>query len=418
MTGDRDLPAARLHDPRQSMRALMRIPCRLLLFGLLLFPSSGVRAQNDLKLAEVPDSKIANLIQVVAPSAACAAVSDVANVLVVGHKVGKEPHLTVFHLDDLGKPNAAPVSLTLPRPASVQVRNYPLSLAPHPKLPLLYVWQDCERPGGIEAPEPAGAKDLDHLLVYRIDRAMPELVQALGRGPEYQPGNAAGAVAVNSAGTKLYVPNLRQVGPKPAQGGSVGYFQIDARGLTVNANAKPGEPIKPRKITADNNYVLGGWPCGLGFVPISNEVVIVGGPWGQASWCEGDRRAPFSFVNLHPYYAAYYVDRLAGHPTLPVFFVSVVSQGWVYRMEHADGIPTLAPQRATLEGAAVHSYPVVMAARNQLVVGGVNKVYTLALDDKGRFKDQRQQMEVANPTVSALTYSPRFDRLYVAVESK
>jgi hypothetical protein len=51
-----------------------------------------------------------------------------------------------------------------------------------------------------------------------------------------------------------------------------------------------------------------------------------------------------------------------------------------------------------------------------VAVGGVNRVHLIALDAQGRMKAERQDVSVQNPTITALAYSEKFDRLYVAVE--
>src|SRR5205085_879240 len=105
------------------------------------------------------------------------------------------------------------------------------------------------------------------------------------------------------------------------------------------------------------------------------------------------------------------------HPTLPVVYSAVLNTPWVFRMEHADGYLTLAPQQAVLGEAKLLSAPVVLGKRNLLAVGGVNRVYLPALDAAGAFKAaERTDLSVLNPAVEALAYSEQFDRLYVAVE--
>src|SRR5438128_1872276 len=84
-------------------------------------------------------------------------------------------------------------------------------------------------------------------------------------------------------------------------------------------------PCGPGKLLAtDQNAPFGGWPAGMGFIPVSDDVVIVGGPYGPVTWDSANRRARFGMMQIHPHYAAPYVDRLVGHPTLPVLYSGLV----------------------------------------------------------------------------------------------
>src|SRR4029079_5662552 len=55
------------------------------------------------------------------------------------------------------------LELTVP-PSLATVVNYPLRIAFHPVLPLVYVWQDIPSP---YAANPEGYIDLCHLAIYR-----------------------------------------------------------------------------------------------------------------------------------------------------------------------------------------------------------------------------------------------------------
>jgi hypothetical protein len=390
-----------------------------LLFAFPFLIPGSVRAQTEVKLPDVADSTIANLVQVPGPPATCAALSDGTGVLAIGHKSGITPHVSFFRLNAQGKPVAAPpaANLTLPRPAALaKYPNYPISLAFHPKLPLLYVWQDIAK---AEAPTPAEVQsyqEFDHLLIYQIDEEQPKLVQSLGRGPLFAYGTLAGTVALNPEGTRLYVPNLYAPPPagKAPEAGVVGYFQLDAAGLPHGKGDGPaGKLGRIAPATAAFSEV----PAGLGFIPISDDVVIVGGVYGPVTWNEADRHGRFSTVALHASFGAVYRDRIAGHPTLPVLVASVIATSWACRMEHVDGVLTLTPQQALLEGATLRSSPVFLGRHNQVAFGGENRVYVVRLDDKGRFQAPRVQAAVVCPMVEALVYSEKYDRLYVAVET-
>lgn len=384
---------------------------------LLALLASSLRASaGELKIPDVPDGKIDNLVVVPAPPAAtCAAISDVANVLAIGHKLGTEPHLTLVALDAAGQPTAAaPIAVMLPRLPPPVRRNYPLSLAFHPKLPLLYVWQDVEAEKPY-APPDAVTRDFDHLLVYNVSKLPPVLVQGFARGPDFATNNRAGAIGLNLTGNRLYVPNMfAEPGKQPEYSG-LGYFKLDAAGMPVNVDAKPG-PVSVAGRSLPGNWALSGTPCGLGFVALEKDIVITGGYTGPVTWNEHNPRAPFNSLIVHTFTHAYYVDRFAGHHRLPVLYACAVGSGHLGRIEHVDGYPTLTPQRALLERATIHSPPIVISKRNQIAFGGEGKVHVIELDDKGYYTTKRSQAAVNNPAAAAVVYSEKFDRLYVAVE--
>ena len=136
------------HDLSLARRASFAVPFHsMVLFSLLaalmlLIVVSPAHAQREVVVKDVPDSQVPNLMSVVAPGARCAAVSEVAGILAIGHKPGTGPHVSLFRLDAEGKPtDAPPMTITLPRPDSLNAHpNFPLSLAFHPAFGLLYVW--------------------------------------------------------------------------------------------------------------------------------------------------------------------------------------------------------------------------------------------------------------------------------------
>jgi hypothetical protein len=419
----------------------MKHCCALLLGLIALAPAPG----GELVLEPPKENGTIDFShRIQAPGAKCMAVSDTVNLVAIGHRPSKEAaRVSLYRLDSRGQPADKPVVLNLPRPVWCKDRiTYPVSLAFHPRLSLLYVWQDVEAlKEGTPGEDPA-YKELDHLLIYNVEGEQPELLVGVARGPEYAVGNLAGAIVFDQQARRLYVPNARIV--KPQLTPAVGFLTLDSTGLPVVEDKREDDkiPLDPRKAYAmrtarvavvqaavkagqapgkyrgtDHNTMLSAWPAGLGFVPVSDDVVLLGGTYGPVTWDEGNRRARIAAIQLHPTYAAYCVDRLAGHPTLPVIFSSLVRTGWIFRMEHADGYLTLVPQHLMLNGAVLHSYPVVLAKRKQVVVGGVNCIHLIALDDKGLFKPERIDVAVKNPEVEALAYSVKFDRLYIAVEN-
>ena len=105
--------------------------------------------------------------------------------------------------------------ISLAKPAALAARaTYPLAITFHPKLPLLYVWQDIEAvTPRAEATDAPVYKEFDHVLVYDIDRGyefvrrIPTWNVAEGAEPENVKGIAASAKT-----GRLYVTTLRHIG--------------------------------------------------------------------------------------------------------------------------------------------------------------------------------------------------------------
>ncbi len=401
------------------------------------------------KLTPVAMDKAPYVVPLVAPGATCVTVGDGLGMVAAGQKAGKDAQVSVLRLDAQGKPAAVPMVVKLPKPATLAAREtYALSLAFHPSLPLLYVWQDVEPLKGDPLPplDPAW-NDFDHLLIYALDGAAPELLLSLCRGSQFQTGNFAGSLCLDVADGRLYVPNLR-FGEKnpPDKGGGVGWFALAGDGLPVAGDDEPAKaepPAAPAKAAADRparlaalralvaagkpagafrhtppeSYGLGAYPCGAGYLPVSRDVFVTCGYLGPMTWNLADRRARCQVFILPVNFVTYYCTRLAPHPHLPVLYVTAVGYGYAYRVEHVDGLVTLAPQVLYLEGTLLKTPPVVLCKRNLVAWGTVGAVYLAGIDAEGRFKDEKGvQVNVPNTGVAELAYSERFDRLYVAVE--
>jgi hypothetical protein len=376
-------------------------------------------AQNEITIKVAPDTVVPFLMPITLPGITCMAVSDVADALVIGHKTDKGGFLTVYRLDGKGSPGPH-VTVTLPRPPALDgLPNYPICLAFHPKLPVLYVWQDAAllKP----PPEPVkhpGFATFDHLLVYSVAGVEPRLLASLARGDEFSQSVRAGSVALDAAAKRLYVPNLLIL-DQPDTPAAVGCYRLGDDGVPMPPDpttAKPGEPIKLFKRMRHGAYDLTGTPVGQGFIPVSDDVVIVGGLYGPTTWDMSSSRAAFGGVTLYPYVGAGYYSRIIGHPTLPVVYSFAIGLQFLGCIEHSEGFLTLMPQWSAADGIVCRSSPVILARHNQIAVGGEGHVYLFDLDAKGKFKGTRVQAIVASPNVEALAYSEKFDRLFVPIE--
>lgn len=422
---------------------------KLCLAFLALVAVVPIASAGDLtvKFIEPERVKIPFFTELVVPGAWCAATGDAHAMVAVGHWVKTlDGHISLFKLDAQGNPGK-PVVVKLPKPAGLAQRaSYPLCLAFHPTLPLLYVWQDMTAlKGDPIPPEDPAWKDFDHLLIYSIDGPTPELLVGLCRGSRFHIGALAGMICIDPVHGRFYVPNLR-FGPKnPPEGASVGWLSMAGDGLPVPGDDEPakaeevdapakalavrparaaalraaleaGKPVGAFRHIPEGTYGLNFVPTGLGFVPHSRDAFLVAGMLGVVSWDRTDRRAQ-SLNFLLPHFLAYYVMRITPHPVLPLFYATTAGYDSVFRVELADGLPTLMPQLAFLQGSALRTPPVIMARRNMVAWGGAGMVYMVATDAMGRFKEEGGlRVVVDNPTVDGLAYSEKFDRLFVAVE--
>jgi hypothetical protein len=292
----------------------------------------------------------------------------------------------------------------------------------------------------------------EHLHVFDISSAEPKLVESFAAGPGYARGARAGAIAFDLEAKRLFVPNLRRKGPTGDATPSVGFLRLDEAGRIVDdsegdveAAAAEGKknaaeagavraaarkayleqvrsgnvlPRNTRNAAAAASYTFGGYPAGLGFVPVSDKITVVAGALGIVTWDEANRRAHFNTVGFYPLVGIGYLYRLNLHPKLPVVFVSGLNSGWIYRIEHVDGFPTLLPQRGVLEGVtALATPPVTVGDRPLVALGGHETLHLVEIDAEGYFTGKRTDVPVKNPSVSGLWYSPRFDRLYVTEEA-
>ena len=406
---------------------------------LMLFAMGGVSASpRDFTMPATVDAPLPYVVQVVSPQRACAAISDSLGLIAIGNRA-VAPNagvVSIFGLDAgkivgtpvppappppkpaAGAPAALPApplppkplfTITLPRPGSLAAfGNGAISLVFHPKLPLLYIWQDTWAPRSPAANTNVVMKEFDHLLIYSVSAtAPPKLVQAVGRGQEYFYGQLSGSIVIDAAASRIYLPNLRMPdSPDNASTNAVGCIKLDAKGLPVRLGDKPD-------LTLDSMAPYGSYPEGLGFVPVSDDVIIVAGCLGPATLDHANRRAHWSHFQLTP--LAYSTYRLAGHPTLPVVYLSMMGYGYLFRMEHADGYLTLLPQTVIIN-VPIYTMPVVMAKRKKIAFGGANRVHAVSIDDEGWYTNTMEQMVVANPVLEALVYSEKFDKLYAAVE--
>ena len=435
----------------RSPSLTLRITCALLIWiGITADP---VFAQRELRIRTVAETPLPFVTTVVAPAARHVAVCDAAGVLAVGHRPKSPALVSLFRLDAQGQVvPGEPVTIALPKPAALEPRvNQVLAMLCHPRLPLLYVWQDVE-PLPENAPtDPVVSAEYDHLLIYSLDEPQPKLVMATARGPDFSCGAAAGALALNPAMTRLYVPNMQQLDRTKKFVTTIGWLVLDPDGLPafVPPNAPPedvkpiaplpplditaaaaartaklavieqakaaGQPLVLRKYMEATVYSFASTPAPYNYAPFNDDAIFLAGHSGPVSWVLSDRLGRYCYFYIVPYVAYRY--RVAVHPTASsVYIATLVYDGRINRIEHADGQFTLAPQTLSVDNFVYYSTPLVLPKSNQLAVGANGRVCLIDLDAEGKFKPAAVQTTVNNPTVEAIAWSPKFEKLYVPVE--
>jgi hypothetical protein len=399
---------------------------------ILVLTSDIAWPQVKVDLPAAKNGKLANLVPVMCPSARCGALSETSGWLAFGHEqTFPDAHVSLFRLDAKGNPAAYSIPLKLPRPAGlIKHPNYPIALAFHPKLPLLYVWQDVAVP--YTNPQGALPPDLqlfDHLVIFNLAKDPPELLASLCRGPQYAYGMGGGGLVAESTGAFLYVPSLKDA--KNAGMFMFGRFPLDPDGLprVDEAIAKlpmPGraksltdlnvaKPVFPPQVTPTEHVELfptNSFGCGTHFVSVSRDVTIGGGTNGLVTWRPDDKRCLLSALSVPgPTYRLF-----TPHPTLPAMYVTLYNTPVLARVEQSEGYLSLVPQYCTLPDANLLSPPTVLAKAKKVVVGGQFRVYVISLDDQGRCLPGLIQVPILNPNVKALIYSERHDKVYVSME--
>jgi hypothetical protein len=371
------------------------------------------------------------LTQVIVPDANCAAVNDAASMLVVGRKGMDEKHLAVFRLGADGQPAGEPSWVTLPKPEVLAPNaNYPLGLLFHPRLPLLYVWQDVNGPPPEKQeknPEFADYLEFEHLVIYAIKDGALELVHTGAHGSGFHCGLNGGTVGLDFEAKNLFLPNAQGETHTEA---SIGIYALDDDGLpgeasevtsdksakkavmTTNVSKSPNKKairavVLPKKLRTNRYYPSGsGWFAG-------SEAMLMGGYSGcmiSDFHNGGLRQTWFGLADL----AGLCV--LSGHPTLPAVYLCLQDHNHLFVIAHANGYLTLLPQVATVTGAHLIGTPVVLAKQSRLAIGDTKSLHLLGLGADGKLDGKDQHLKLACALAKGLAYSEKHDRLFVAVD--
>ena len=383
---------------------------------LVAWLAPHVRAQD------VPAAAV-NMVTVVAPGARCMAVSDAHGMLIVGRLAGASEQLSVHRLDDRGRiAQGQPQMLTLPAHAALaDIVQYPLDIAFHPTLPVVYVWRDITDP---EADDKRKAvyEHFEHLLVYGIENGALKLLGAFGKGADFAFGQPRASIAVSGHGGRIFLTNLRD----PANGhAGIGYFDLEDDGMpkavpvqlegTLDGRGLEQFDMqhRPARVTVQHLIAL---PTGNGLFAPTDGAVAFGGQSGPMVWDADNRRASFGVFFIHgmPAYC-----QIGAHPDVPYIFGAARATNRIFATAHADGYPSMLPHTRAVGSANFRSSPVVMVGGDgptRIAIGGVHRAYVVAIDTDGRFLDHMEEITLINASVEAITYSTKHDRLYVPVE--
>ncbi|NQU12097.1 hypothetical protein HQ590_14980 [bacterium] len=375
------------------------------------FGQQGRRLDPRLNEAD-PDT---NFVEVAAgPPALWCAVSDAAALLVIGHQPGAGRHLSLVPLDADGKvvTSAPPFTVVLPKPASLApgLTNIVSTGLVHPTLPVLYVWQDIvgsPMPGLGEVTNNPVYRDLDRLLVYALETNTARLVTAV-RGDWFRYGGVAYGsyyystqFGIDPENRRLFLPALRTAGSVEAGDSQIGYIDLDENGMPV---AKDGK-VAPRQVLP---VALTGPQAGFGWAVLSSNTVVTGAHGALVIWDLQSRRERcqlFAAEAAHAYMTA-------GHPNRRFVYYMYAYQV-LAAVEFVDNQPTLQPRFLPLGGP---SPLFVAASRQRLVFAAGPRVYLVRITKDGELTGDYTGVNVPGFGGLALTYSPRFSRVYVAVD--
>ena len=427
-------PGAPSRAPRASCRTVNALAAALA--ALLIAASSPAHASEMTGIVhrvEVPDAR-------------ALAVHEQLGWLAVAHAQDDRARLSIFRLNETGelRDNASPEPVMLPRPDSLsRFPHYPLALAFHPDLPVLYVWQDIT---GIDPDDRSTHQTVrdrfPHLIIYEIDEQGLKQIGTHGTGAALAFSQSEAALAVSRDGDRLFIPNFHSAPNNPMRwGGGIGYFDLDEKGRLVPVRVPiegslDGRGITEFKMKIKPTFVYTGFhrantvsresrpmhrlPTRSLFAP-TKRAVVFGTNTGIGVWDTVDRRQALSEVNVGG--AGVGGRYVAGHPQLPLIYAGQRGGGAILRIQHVNGFPTMLPECTRLpvvaQGGFVSTPVPFHGQAHGLAIGGRGRIYLIPLDENGRVGRAFEVMGIASEQpVRALDYSPRHDRLYVAVDQR
>lgn len=340
-----------------------------------------------------------NVTQLVAPGAACVAVSDSLGMIAVA--IAGQPHqLAIYKLDAAGKVAGQPELLKLPVPDSLKAnQNRGTAVLFHPSLPVLYVWQDLN----VAAPPAAHDAEFNHLLVFTIKAGALTPAVAMGRGAEFAQRGDATRLAIDPKGQRLFMPNLLAGANRPA----AGFYELGSDGLPIVVDGV----IKPTTVDVTS---INGSGTGMGIVATNPDAVVLSLYNGPATWDTTNRMGSLNHFAVHQSSNAAY---MCGSPDGRWVYGASAGRGLLYAMRHADGYITMLPVVMTLNNYSPSGFPVAMPGNPQrLAIPCTNAVVFVSLDKEGKPVDQIAELPIANSAIRSLGWSDKHKLLYIPVE--
>ncbi len=344
-----------------------------------------------------------NIRGVTTPTAHAAVIHEEMGYFIVGHRADENGRqLSVFVLDDEGRPAAEPVRMPLPAAAGTEhLSVYPLSLTLHPQLPLIYVFCDALPPEE-NAEETLALAYRLHVYLMRPGGGGLTLLRSTGAGAPFGWQQSIGLSELDQNGRNLFLPHARDNG-----GHAVAYVPLDRRGMP-RADADD-----LMEVVTESVGVLGrGFNPGLGYVAGSSDAVVFAGPHGPVTWDLLNRRARFVRFTVNE---APVTVLIGGRTDDASFYIAGRNSGFLAHMFQARGYVTLLPQIVAIDerlNASFQGPPVVMSGADQVAVAGEDGVYVFDLEDNGRISDTAGFARLKSGERRILAWSERFQTLY------
>ena len=411
-------PSPQVSAASRATAASLALPANALsvLLLLLSFFAAPAFAQQctvvKVDMATPDASKAAGAAMVVripAPGSVIMAAGDAQNMLAVGVLAGTRAKVNLYNLAADGSAAAAGV-IDLPlAPELEKIAVRPVSLVFHPKLPLLYVWQELlATPADIADPKKPFIKEkFFHGLIYQVGAGGPKLLESFANGWafDFAPGSY-NSLAISPTGKRIFPPAAFVGNEGPASGTALAYYELGDDGLTVKGDDKI-TPLLVRQPWGDAASY--GWGC----VPGNDNVVVIAQRSGICTWDIDNRLARYTVFYLNVNGGSL---RIGGESAAPAIYASSVASGNAYSMQHVEGYITLVPKTIALP-VPLTSRPVAMTKRKIAAIPAKEHVYLAGVDDNGDFTGKVMDVSSVGFMGYSMAYSQKTDRVYITVET-
>lgn len=380
------------------------------------------------------------------------AVSDAAGKLVLVQQ-DSAPQIMLVALSSKGDviADTKATGFSLPGNEGKKIVNHVLAIVTHPTLPVLYVWQDtASNPDSLVIPRNEKAKQYKHLLIYDISKDQPQLLMSTCSGTDFMIGRSTGMLTLGNQGRRLFVPNLRYDVTR-GYGVAIGYYTLNDKGLPILTGAEPEadpavvsgspdqdepagdeSPSSASTATQDaNEKVTSGRGGGLTMLHLSSigsryqvgraiyiddaHTLLRSGNY-LATYDTSNRTGRIAAVNIP--YANTRNSRLVPHDSLGIVYSSYLGASHLTAWALFNGYPSLMPQHVNVAPYGIFDAVVQITKHKKLALASNSRVLLLSLDERGWIQPTIEQFKADALRVSTLTYSQKFDRLYVGSDAK